>query len=197
MIECREKRDFGENSSRQRLKTWILFSSSIVNRVIHSMRHDDLSSKVQAAATDVFDRMWTCARDAIGIMLHSMSIEYEAPVNGSCVEPVSWDATSASNRPSMGCGMWRGRSRGRSRILSEEQLLGTYVAPFALSTGFRCLFRHSTTSAVNLLLFVPFATSSCNDVCQHEFRSLLSISKHCKSAWEKSVCNVQSRCLRD
>lgn len=49
-----------------------------------TMRHDSLSSKVQAAAADVFDRMWTCARGAMGIMLHRMSIKYEAPVDGSC-----------------------------------------------------------------------------------------------------------------
>ena len=84
MIGCREKRDFGEKPPRQRLQTWILFSPSIVDRVVHSMRHDRLNSKVQAAAADVFDRMWTCARGAIGIMLHRMSIEYEAPVDGSC-----------------------------------------------------------------------------------------------------------------
>ena len=89
MIGCREKQDFGENPPKQRLETWILFSPSIVDRVVHSMRHDNLSSKVQAAAADVFDRIWTCARGAIGIMLHRMSIEYEAPVDGSCAGPVS------------------------------------------------------------------------------------------------------------
>jgi len=53
-------------------------------RVVHPIRHGSLSSKVQVAAADVFDRMWTCARGAMGIMLHRISIEYEAPVDGSC-----------------------------------------------------------------------------------------------------------------
>jgi len=111
---------------------------------------------------------------------------------GVAPRPVSWDATSAWDRRSISSGVWM----GRSRILSGEQSLDTYVAPSASSTGFRFFFRHLTISAINLLLFVLFATLFYNSLYQYKFRSLLSISKHGRLAWEKIVCSVQSRYLR-
>ena len=62
MIGCRERRDLGEESPRQGLEMWISFSPSIVECVVQLMRHGSLSSKIQAAAADVFDRTWTSAR---------------------------------------------------------------------------------------------------------------------------------------
>ncbi len=52
---------------------------NIVECAVQPMRHSSLSSKVQAIAADVFDRMWTYARGAVEIMLHGMAIEYEVP----------------------------------------------------------------------------------------------------------------------
>ena len=85
MIGYRERRDFGEEPPRQGLETWISFLPSIVECVVQPMRHSSLSSKIQTAAADVFDRIWTSARGAVGIKLHGMLIQYEAPVDGSCV----------------------------------------------------------------------------------------------------------------
>jgi len=78
MIGCREKRDFEEEPPRQGLETWILFSPSIVDCVVQPMRHGIFSSKVQDVAADVFNRMWTCAKGEVGIMLHEMLIGYKA-----------------------------------------------------------------------------------------------------------------------
>lgn len=69
-------------SRTQGLETWILFTPSIVECAVQPMRHGSLSSKIQAAAADVFDRMWTSERGAVGTMLHGISIEYEPPVEG-------------------------------------------------------------------------------------------------------------------
>ncbi len=81
---CREKRDFEEEPLKQGLETWILFSPSIVECAVQAMRHGSLKTKIEAAIADLFDRMWTSERDAVGIMLHGMSIEYETPLDGSC-----------------------------------------------------------------------------------------------------------------
>lgn len=62
MIEYQKRQAFKKESLRQRLKTWISFLSSIVECVIQSMHHDSLSSKIQAAAADMFNWIWTSER---------------------------------------------------------------------------------------------------------------------------------------
>lgn len=79
-----ERRDFGEEPLRQGLEMWISFSPSVVEWAVQPMRHGTLSSKIQAAAADVFSWMWTFARGVVAIKLHGMSIKYEIPAAGSC-----------------------------------------------------------------------------------------------------------------
>lgn len=107
VIGCREKRDSGEEPLRQGLETWILFSPSIVECAVQAMRHGSLSSKIQTAVADLFDRMWTSERGAVRIMLYGMSIEYEAPVDGSCTRTclLTWDECLGSgDRWTLECG---------------------------------------------------------------------------------------------
>ena len=65
MIGCREGREVRNAPSRLGLETWISFSPSIVKCVVQSIRHASLSSKIQAAAADVFDRIWTSVGGAV------------------------------------------------------------------------------------------------------------------------------------
>jgi len=57
MIEYRETRGFSKAPPKLNLETWTLFSPRIVEWALQPIRHGSLSSKIQAAVADVFDRI--------------------------------------------------------------------------------------------------------------------------------------------
>lgn len=183
MIECREKRDFREESLKQGLETTILFSPSIVNYVIQSMRLDNLSPKVQAAATDVFDWMWMCGGGAVGIMLHKMSIECETLVDGSYVEPCL--LTCEECLGSTIDEFWAVKEKDynfewRRLQWMARQPLSIYIAPFASSRGYGFLFKPSNKK------FDQFVTlcSLCNIILQWSLSIWISFTSINLEAWQ-------------
>jgi hypothetical protein len=191
---------FGEEPPRQGLETWISSSPSIVECAVQPIRHGSLSSKIQAAAADASDRMRTSARGAVGNHAAWDVDLIKGFSRRKLRRGLSPDMRRVlGKRRSVGSGVWR----ERSWILSGEGCSGSpaslwvhisRLSPRPLASDF--FSGHPTTSSVNLLPSVPFATPSYNGLCQHGFRSLLSTSEHGRPAWEKAVCSVQPRCLR-
>ncbi len=83
MIGCREAR-FGGRSTQTGSRDVDPFFAEHSGVGDAADASGCLSSKMQAAATDLFSWMRTFARGAVGIKLHGMSIEYEIPAAGSC-----------------------------------------------------------------------------------------------------------------
>lgn len=96
MFGRRERRALGEEPPRKGLKTRISFSPSIVECAAQLMRHGRLSSEIQAAGADVFDRVWASPSgpgetrlhkdaDAQGTLnSHGTWLKCEGATAGSC-----------------------------------------------------------------------------------------------------------------